>query len=194
VVCAERLSLPATEERSRWKQALDDAWRTYRDRAFYPVPGWAKLKPRFEELISWAAHTTDAESVLREMLGEASQSHTILNRKDRPRGPGIGLLGVDFRIEQGFYRIAKIYGRAEGRCEGYRTAGNARHRREGGRLPHCGSRPASQRKHGDLCGVSGDERRRSNAAGESSSLGSRSARDRCEDPARRIQAALRRGG
>jgi C-terminal processing protease CtpA/Prc len=106
-------ALPGSDERVKWQQALDDAWRTYRDHAFYPVLQWEKVRPRYEELMNWAAHSSDAEYVLLEMLGEAGQSHIILSRGDPPP-PDIGLLGADFRAENGFYRIVKICRGEEG--------------------------------------------------------------------------------
>ncbi len=56
-----------------------------------------------------AAHDSDAEYVLTEYLGEASQSHIILEKSDEEGGARAGLLGADFRVEGGYYRIEKIY-------------------------------------------------------------------------------------
>ena len=113
-------ALPRAEQRAEWRQALEDTWRAYRDNAFYPVPAWDSIKPRYEELMNWAAHASDAESVLKDMLGEASQGHVVLSRTGQPRAAGIGLLGADFRVENGLYRITKIYGLAaqEGKAPG----------------------------------------------------------------------------
>ncbi|MFI5183555.1 MAG: PDZ domain-containing protein [Vicinamibacteria bacterium] len=102
-------TLPGTEERAKWRQALDDVWRTYRDHAFSPAPGWDRAKPRYEVLMDSAAHSSDAEYVLREFLGEASQSHIILEKSEEAEGATPGLLGADFRVEGGHYRIEKIY-------------------------------------------------------------------------------------
>ncbi len=102
-------SLPASEQRAKWQQALDDTWRAYRDHAFSPAPDWEQMKPRYQELMNWAAHSSDAQYVLMEMLGEASQSHLILAGGEQPGGAKTGLLGADFQAEGGFYRITKIY-------------------------------------------------------------------------------------
>jgi hypothetical protein len=113
-------ALPRADERAQFRQALDDTWRTYRDNAFALAAAWSSVKPRYEELMNWAAHPNDAESVLRDLLGEASQGHLILNWTRQPQPAAVGLLGADFRAENGFYRIARIYGRApeEGRAPG----------------------------------------------------------------------------
>jgi len=101
-------ALPGMEERAKWKQALDDVWRTYREYAFSPAPGWDQAKPRYEELMGSAAHSSDAEYVLKECLGEASQSHIMLEKGEEADGARPGLLGADFRVEGGYYRIEKI--------------------------------------------------------------------------------------
>ncbi len=102
-------ALPGLEERAKWRQALDDVWSAYRDHAFSPAPGWDEAKPRYEALMDSAAHSSDAEYVLKEYLGEASQSHIILEQGEEADGARPGLLGADFRVEGGYYRIEKIY-------------------------------------------------------------------------------------
>ena len=101
-------ALPGDDERTKWRQALDDVWTAYRDHAFSPAHGWEQVKARYEDLMAAAAHSSDAEYVLTEMLGEASQSHIILEKGEEARGERTGLLGADFRAESGFYRIVRI--------------------------------------------------------------------------------------
>ena len=100
--------LPGKDERAKWRQALEDVWTTYRDRAFSPAHDWEQVRARYEDLIVSAAHSSDAEYVLKEMLGEASQSHIFLENGDEVAGEGTGLLGADLRAEGGFYRIVRI--------------------------------------------------------------------------------------
>lgn len=101
-------ALPAEADRTKWKQALEDVWRAYRDHAFSPAPGWDQAKTRYEELMNSAAHISDAEYVLKEYLGEASQSHIILEGGGEEGRARPGMLGSDFRVENGYYRIIKI--------------------------------------------------------------------------------------
>ena len=109
--------LPAGSERASWRQALEDVWRAYREHAFHPAAGWDQARPRYEALMDSAVHSSDAEYVLKEYLGEASQSHVILERGDEPAdGARPGLLGADIRLEGAYYRIEKI-------CRGEETDG-----------------------------------------------------------------------
>jgi tricorn protease len=66
-----------------------------------------------------AAHDSDAEYVLKEYLGEASQSHVILEKGEQPGAARPGLLGADFRVDGGYYRIEKIYRGEEGNAKGH---------------------------------------------------------------------------
>lgn len=102
-------TLPGPQERAKWRQALEDVWSAYRDHAFRPAPGWDQAKARYEGLMESAADSSDAEYVLKEYLGEAGQSHTILEKADQEGGPRAGLLGADFRVDDAYYRIEKIY-------------------------------------------------------------------------------------
>jgi tricorn protease len=103
-------ALPRAEDRTKWRGALDDAWRIYAEHAFRPGAKWLTVKPRYEELIGWATDATDASYVIREMLGEAGQSHITFGFSGNGnRGPDVGLLGADFDVKDGFYHIAKIY-------------------------------------------------------------------------------------
>lgn len=103
-------ALPTSEQQLLWLQALEDAWRIYRDKAFRPATIWNEIKPRYVELMKSAAHWSDAEYVMKEMTGEADQSHIFLTRSESAApAPRAGLLGADFRVENGRYRITKIY-------------------------------------------------------------------------------------
>jgi len=105
-----RDALPGDQEKVRWGQALNDAWRAYREHAFHPAENWAAVKPRYEELMRWATDASDASSVIRDMLAEAGQSHLIFwVPGSGGHGPGVGLPGADFTVENGRYRIAKVY-------------------------------------------------------------------------------------
>jgi tricorn protease-like protein/peptidase S41-like protein/WD40 repeat protein len=124
-------ALPGTAEQAKWKQALDDAWRAYAEHAFHPAQNWAAEKPRYGELMGWAADVSDAAYVIHQMLAEAGQSHVMFGFADSgSKGPGVGLLGADFELESGLYRVSKIYG-GDGSAQGQRGPLSAAGVREG---------------------------------------------------------------
>jgi hypothetical protein len=99
---------PPAEDSARWLQALEDVWRAYQSHAFRPAASWPKQKDRYLPWMRAAAHSSDAEYVLREMLAEAGQSHVTLAPPPAPPN-GTGLAGLDFRVESGRCVISKIY-------------------------------------------------------------------------------------
>ena len=102
------------DPREEWKQILHEAWRIERD--FYWDPkmtghDWEQIGKRYEALLPWVAHRADLNYLIGEMIAELSTSHTYVGGGDQPQYPhiGVGLLGVDFEADGGYYRIAKIY-------------------------------------------------------------------------------------
>jgi len=102
------------DPREEWKQIFREAWRIERD--FYWDPGmtghdWNKIGKRYEALLPWVAHRSDLNYIIGEMIAELSTSHTYVGGGDQPERKhiGVGLLGVDFEFDGGFYRFKKIY-------------------------------------------------------------------------------------
>jgi tricorn protease len=102
------------DPREEWKQMFREAWRIERD--FYWDPNmkglnWEQLGKRYEALLPYVAHRSDLNYIIGEMIAELSTSHTYVGGGDTPevKRVGVGLLGADFEINQGFYRIKKIY-------------------------------------------------------------------------------------
>ncbi|MFQ5778398.1 MAG: PDZ domain-containing protein, partial [Terriglobia bacterium] len=102
------------DPRAEWKQIFREAWRIERDFYWDPNMGgldWEKIGKRYEALLPWVGHRSDLNYIIGEMIAELSTSHTYVGggaMPDRKR-VGVGLLGVDFEAEGGFYRLAKIY-------------------------------------------------------------------------------------
>jgi tricorn protease len=102
------------EPREEWKEIFHEAWRIERDFYWDPAMGgtdWKKIGARYEALLPWVAHRDDLNYIIGEMIAELSTSHTYVGGGDIPqaRRIGVGLLGVDFAADQGFYKLAKIY-------------------------------------------------------------------------------------
>jgi tricorn protease len=102
------------DPREEWKEIFHEAWRVERD--FYWDPAmegldWKAIGARYEALLPWVAHRSDLNYIIGEMIAELSTSHTYVQGGDVPDRAhiGVGLLGVDFAIDNGYYKLAKIY-------------------------------------------------------------------------------------
>ena len=98
---------------AEWRQIFADAWRLERDYFYDPnMHGvdWPEMRRRYGALLDDAVTRWDVNFIIGEMIGELNSSHTYRGGGDReqPAQRGVGLLGVDFSLENGFYRLAKI--------------------------------------------------------------------------------------
>ncbi len=102
------------DPKAEWKQMLLESWRINRDWLFDPgMHGvdWKAMWDRYSALLPYVAHRSDLTFLIREMIGELCIGHSFAGGGDLPdqdRVPG-GLLGADYEISDGFYRIKKIY-------------------------------------------------------------------------------------
>jgi len=104
----------SVDPRVEWQQIFREAWRIQRDFYWDPAMGgldWEKIGKRYEALLPWVAHRSDLNYIIGEMIAELSTSHTYVGGGEMPerKQVGVGLLGVDYAAEGGFYRFAKIY-------------------------------------------------------------------------------------
>ncbi len=102
------------DPRAEWKQIFNDAWRFERDFFYDPnMHGvdWNLMRKRYGALIEQCVTRWDVNYVLGELIGEINSSHTYRGGGDSPRPPErrTGLLGCDFSLENGAFRITKIY-------------------------------------------------------------------------------------
>lgn len=100
---------PAAE----WRQIFLDAWRFQRDYFYDPnMHGvdWQAVRQRYGALLEDAVTRSDVNFVLGEMIGELDASHTYRGggEVDQPPARQIGLLGVDWEVADGAYRVARI--------------------------------------------------------------------------------------
>ncbi|MFC2084957.1 PDZ domain-containing protein [Bacteroidota bacterium] len=99
--------------RVEWKQIFTDAWRLERD-MFYDDNmhgvNWKEMKKRYGKLIDYAITRTDVNYIIGELIAELSASHTYRGGGDseRPNSRNVGYLGVDWKLENGAYKIDKI--------------------------------------------------------------------------------------
>jgi tricorn protease len=100
--------------REEWAQMFDETWRVNRD--YFYDPGmhgadWRAKKEKYREWVAHVAHRSDLAYILQHLLGELAVGHSYIFGGDSPNPPAVevGLLGADYVIENGFYKIAKIY-------------------------------------------------------------------------------------
>src|SRR5262249_29545497 len=123
------------DPRSEWPEMFHEAWRINRDYFYDPHMHGVDWKAAREKYAQFLPHLTvreDLNRVIQWMLSELSVGHSyITNRGDTfvetKNVPG-GLLGADYMIENGRYRISKVYGgvnwNPEPRCPPARPAGD----------------------------------------------------------------------
>jgi tricorn protease len=105
----------SVESEVEWRQIFRDAWRFARD--FFADremngTNWGEIRARYEPWVERCATRNDVNFVIREMIGELGSSHTnIGNPGDIAESPrvDVGMLGVDYELDRGAYRIARIY-------------------------------------------------------------------------------------
>jgi C-terminal processing protease CtpA/Prc len=103
------------DPRVEWMQLFTEAWRLQRD--FFYDPGlhgvdWPAVRRRYAPLIGECVTRNDVAYVIREMISELNVGHAYYGGGDVPNGPAsvsVGLLGCDFELAGGAYRIAAIH-------------------------------------------------------------------------------------
>jgi tricorn protease len=102
------------DPRAEWKQMYDEAWRIQRDFMYDPTLhglDYEATKKKYEPWLKAVGHRADLNYLFDEMLNNISVGHHFVRGGDM-RDPGFvpgGLLGADYKIENGRYRFAKVY-------------------------------------------------------------------------------------
>jgi tricorn protease len=102
------------DPKAEWEQMYAETWRIERDFFYDPNYHGLDLKAtaeKYKPYVAALSHRADLNYLFAEMLGELSVGHLYVRGGDVPdpkRVPG-GLLGADYKIENGRYRFAKIY-------------------------------------------------------------------------------------
>jgi tricorn protease len=102
------------EPREQWAQMYRDAWRI--ERAFFYNPSFdgldiAAAEKEFANYLPGIASRDDLTFLFQEMMSYLSVGHMFIRGGYEPKMEEItvGLLGADYRIENGHYRIVRIY-------------------------------------------------------------------------------------
>ncbi len=93
---------------------LKEAWRVNRDYFYDPDMhgvNWEANLKRYQEYIPDLADRNDLNYILKEMLGELCVGHSYVRggASSDVKRVGGGLLGADYVLDQGRYKINKIY-------------------------------------------------------------------------------------
>jgi len=102
------------EPRAMWKQIYNETWRIERD--FFYDPHFhgldlAKAKKKYEPYLEGIASREELTYLFQECLGELTVGHMFVGGGERPEPKKVkgGLLGADYSLENGRYRVAKVY-------------------------------------------------------------------------------------
>ncbi|MEM0941101.1 MAG: PDZ domain-containing protein [Bacteroidota bacterium] len=111
---AIKIKIDPTQE---WSNIFNEAWKVNRD--YFYDPGmhgvdWDAMKTKYSTFLSDISCRSDLYRVMQWMFSElAVGHHRFGSRGDKMNNPeriGGGLLGADYTIKNGRYRIEKIYG------------------------------------------------------------------------------------
>jgi tricorn protease len=102
------------DPRAEWKHMYYQVWRDERDFLYDPGLHGLNLeavKKRYEPYLENIASRDDLNYLFTEMLGEITVGHMFVGGGDIPEPKRVktGLLGADYSVENGRYRVARIY-------------------------------------------------------------------------------------
>ena len=102
------------EPRAMWRQIYNETWRIERD--FFYDPHYHgleldKVKKKYEPYLDGLASRGELTYLFEECLGEMTVGHMFVRDGDKPHAKKVkgGLLGADYTLENGRYRVAKVY-------------------------------------------------------------------------------------
>jgi tricorn protease len=102
------------EPRAMWKQIYNETWRIERD--FFYDPHYHgldldKVKKKYEPYLDGIASRRELTYLFEECLGEMTVGHMFVGGGEmlEAKKVKVGLLGADYSLEHGLYRIAKVY-------------------------------------------------------------------------------------
>ena len=103
------------DPRAEWAQIYRETWRIQRE-YFYDAKmhgaDWQAIYDKYKPLLTFVGHRADLSYLIASIGGELTVGHSYLQGTgDVPTDDpvSVGLLGADFTIENGHYRIKKIY-------------------------------------------------------------------------------------
>jgi tricorn protease len=106
--------LVTVNPREEWRQIFNEVWR--RERDFFYDPNmhgvdWEGVRKQYAPLIEECSSREDVGFILREVIAELNVGHTYYFGGDNEIPPELptGMLGCDFELDRGAYRISRIF-------------------------------------------------------------------------------------
>lgn len=103
---------------AEWKQMYNEVWQMEKE-YFYAEnmhgSNWSAVKAKYEKFLPYVNHRSDLAYLFNEMMGEMVVGHNYIYPGDEPSATqiGIGMLGADYEVVDGFYKITKIFDRLD---------------------------------------------------------------------------------
>ncbi len=103
------------DPREEWRQMFSEAWRVMRDYFYDPnMHGvdWDAVRLQYAPMLDDCTSREDLSYILGEMFAELNVGHAyVRGGGDTEVGPrvAVGMLGADFELQEGVYRITRIY-------------------------------------------------------------------------------------
>ena len=102
------------DPKQEFKQIFNEGWRNERDYLYVPNmhgADWPKMREMYGQLLPYVNHRADLNYLLDMMGAEIAIGHSYVRGGDMPQVPAVqgGLLGADFALESGRYRVTRIY-------------------------------------------------------------------------------------
>jgi tricorn protease len=102
------------QPKEEWAQMYHETWRIVRD--FFYDPGYHGLdinaaEKEYARFLPTLSSRKDLNYLFEDMLGELTAGHVFVEGGETPeiKQVKVGLLGADYKIENGKYRFARIY-------------------------------------------------------------------------------------
>jgi tricorn protease len=103
------------DPRAEWEQIFRETWRIQREYFYDPKMhgnDWQATYEKYRPLLAYVGHRADLGYLIAMVGGELTVGHSyLLGEGDLPREDpvSVGLLGADLTVENGRYRIKRIY-------------------------------------------------------------------------------------
>ncbi|MCL6646000.1 MAG: PDZ domain-containing protein, partial [Dehalococcoidia bacterium] len=102
------------DPRAEFRQMFDEGWRFQRDFLYVPNlhgADYHRTKALYQPFLEHVRHRADFTYLLDVLGSEVAIGHSYVSGGDLPEIPqtAVGLLGADFEIANGRYRVTKVY-------------------------------------------------------------------------------------